>query len=193
MRKFVGMMVAAVSTLAFAASAQASVDVYTDQAAFLAAAGSVVTEDFNNATLINGLNIVTGGTISGGLFNDSLERGLFNTSTTFSFKSSKAFGGIFDESVSDFGQGLQFYIDGTSFVSQLDRAAGSFYGFVSDSAFTSVRITAGTTPRGFAETYSLDNLQLSVGGVPEPGTWALMISGFGLAGATLRRRRAVAA
>ena len=25
--------------------------------------------------------------------------------------------------------------------------------------------------------------------VPEPGTWALMISGFGLAGATLRRRR----
>lgn len=31
------------------------------------------------------------------------------------------------------------------------------------------------------------------GGVPEPATWALMISGFGLAGAALRRRRAVAA
>lgn len=32
------------------------------------------------------------------------------------------------------------------------------------------------------------------GGVPEPATWALMISGFSLAGATLRRRRrAVAA
>jgi hypothetical protein len=29
--------------------------------------------------------------------------------------------------------------------------------------------------------------------VPEPGTWALMIGGFGLAGATLRRRRAIAA
>jgi hypothetical protein len=27
------------------------------------------------------------------------------------------------------------------------------------------------------------------GGVPEPATWALMISGFGLAGAALRRRR----
>jgi hypothetical protein len=26
-------------------------------------------------------------------------------------------------------------------------------------------------------------------GVPEPGTWALMITGFGLAGALLRRRR----
>ncbi len=31
-----------------------------------------------------------------------------------------------------------------------------------------------------------------VGGVPEPATWALMIAGFGLAGAGLRRRRNVA-
>ena len=29
------------------------------------------------------------------------------------------------------------------------------------------------------------------GGVPEPATWAMMITGFGLAGATLRRRRAM--
>jgi hypothetical protein len=29
--------------------------------------------------------------------------------------------------------------------------------------------------------------------VPEPGAWALMIAGFGLAGAALRRRRAIAA
>jgi hypothetical protein len=28
------------------------------------------------------------------------------------------------------------------------------------------------------------------GGVPEPATWAMMIAGFGLAGAALRRRRA---
>jgi len=31
------------------------------------------------------------------------------------------------------------------------------------------------------------------GGVPEPSVWALMISGFGMAGAMLRRRRALAA
>ncbi|MBL8771604.1 MAG: PEP-CTERM sorting domain-containing protein [Phenylobacterium sp.] len=31
------------------------------------------------------------------------------------------------------------------------------------------------------------------GAVPEPATWALMIGGFGLAGASLRRRRAVTA
>jgi hypothetical protein len=28
-----------------------------------------------------------------------------------------------------------------------------------------------------------------VGGIPEPGTWALMILGFGAAGAALRRRK----
>lgn len=33
----------------------------------------------------------------------------------------------------------------------------------------------------------------TVQGVPEPGTWALMIGGFGLAGSALRRRRAALA
>lgn len=37
------------------------------------------------------------------------------------------------------------------------------------------------------------NIEGDVGGVPEPGAWALMIAGFGLAGGALRRRRAVAA
>ena len=33
----------------------------------------------------------------------------------------------------------------------------------------------------------------STGAIPEPTTWALMIFGFGAAGAMLRRRRLVAA
>jgi hypothetical protein len=40
----------------------------------------------------------------------------------------------------------------------------------------------------------LDNrggVSLNVTGVPEPGSWALMISGFGLAGSAVRRRRAL--
>jgi hypothetical protein len=36
------------------------------------------------------------------------------------------------------------------------------------------------------------SLQDASAGVPEPATWALMLGGFGLAGATLRRRRPVA-
>ena len=43
--------------------------------------------------------------------------------------------------------------------------------------------------------FELDNIAgvLGVAAVPEPGTWALMIGGFGLMGAHLRRRRAAAA
>lgn len=45
------------------------------------------------------------------------------------------------------------------------------------------------TPKQDAET-GLDNVSLTVG-VPEPATWAMMILGFGLAGAGLRRRQAL--
>ena len=40
--------------------------------------------------------------------------------------------------------------------------------------------------------FTLDDISLSTGrpGVPEPATWGLMITGFGAAGAMLRRRRA---
>lgn len=40
-------------------------------------------------------------------------------------------------------------------------------------------------------TFSVDLLG-GAGAVPEPATWALMIGGFGLAGAAMRRRRAMA-
>lgn len=38
-----------------------------------------------------------------------------------------------------------------------------------------------------SNSFELDNV--GVAGVPEPGTWALMISGFGMAGMSLRQRR----
>jgi len=40
--------------------------------------------------------------------------------------------------------------------------------------------------------YVRSRFSLTVDVVPEPSTWALMIAGFGLAGAALRRRRGVA-
>ena len=40
--------------------------------------------------------------------------------------------------------------------------------------------------------FAVDTISFNQSAVPEPAGWALMISGFGLAGAALRRRRAVA-
>lgn len=54
-----------------------------------------------------------------------------------------------------------------------------------------------TGPTTFTGTYSLGadsgSGTFNIAAVPEPGAWALMIAGFGLAGATLRRRRAALA
>jgi hypothetical protein len=44
------------------------------------------------------------------------------------------------------------------------------------------------TPQTFRLSYSDGELTYATAGVPEPGTWALMIMGFGILGAALRRR-----
>lgn len=41
----------------------------------------------------------------------------------------------------------------------------------------------------FGAPFNLDDISLQVLAIPEPSQWALMIAGFGLAGAALRRRR----
>ena len=45
---------------------------------------------------------------------------------------------------------------------------------------------------GFSFGQTSSTFDFEVSAVPEPATWALMISGFGLAGAALRRRRTAA-
>ena len=41
--------------------------------------------------------------------------------------------------------------------------------------------------------FELDSIAASIGPIPEPGTWAMMIVGFGLVGAAARRRNAALA
>ncbi len=38
--------------------------------------------------------------------------------------------------------------------------------------------------------FEFDNIGVTIGAVPEPASWAMLIAGFGLVGALLRRRRA---
>lgn len=62
-------------------------------------------------------------------------------------------------------------------------------------AFYKLDAGSGTHDLSWVYNASSDVIIYSTGtpGVPEPATWALMISGFGLAGAALRRRRVLAA
>ena len=85
----------------------------------------------------------------------------------------------------------KIFIDGidTAFTGP---AAGTI-GFVN---FTGLNLTGATHTLGFQQNgnswtfISEITFDGKSGGVPEPATWAMMIAGFGLVGATLRRRRA---
>ncbi|MBA4748737.1 MAG: PEPxxWA-CTERM sorting domain-containing protein [Sphingopyxis sp.] len=52
----------------------------------------------------------------------------------------------------------------------------------------SLKLAFGTTSRDNIGPL-LDNVSLSIGAVPEPATWAMMIMGFGLIGSALRSRK----
>ncbi len=111
--------------------------------------------------------------------------------------------------------GLNFIADSTNFF--LNETFGlnpndSYQVFMSASAFgdssffsddKGMEITASIDPTftvagAFASQWSIEGVpeDPSTGpgpGVPEPATWAMLIAGFGLAGASLRRRRAAVA
>lgn len=189
-------LIATATALMLATASQAAVTVYTSQSAFAAALGTLSTEDFNDTTLVPGLSFVsTVGSIGSGRFNDRVFRG--GPTTTFSFAGgARGVGAIFDLSPGGFGQALSFTLNlsggGTELVpSEISTNVGTFFGFISTNRFNSVLITAGSNP-GVAETYNLDNLQFGAG-VPEPGTWMLMVVGFGLVGAGMRKRSPVVA
>lgn len=78
----------------------------------------------------------------------------------------------------------------------VDMSTAGFLTFAHTASTLSLEIRgAGAGWQGGSdEGIGLDNVMLTYdgvrgGAVPEPSTWAMMIAGFGLAGATLRRRR----
>jgi hypothetical protein len=83
-------------------------------------------------------------------------------------------------------------LNGTGSV--LGTTTGSFGGLNYQTATLALDGLAGARSIGFnANTRGnvwFDNFSATAGGVPEPASWAMLIAGFGLVGATMRRRSA---
>jgi hypothetical protein len=76
----------------------------------------------------------------------------------------------------------------TTITAQSFAASGAFRYL----SFNPTSVSVGGGPCCGANVYGLDELRVFSGGaVPEPAAWALMITGFGLTGAALRRRRSL--
>lgn len=82
-----------------------------------------------------------------------------------------------------------FAYDGATLLgSVMGESMGQFTLSYSAPSITSIVVT----PGDFQDWVGFDNLTFS-GAVPEPASWAMMIAGFGLVGAAMRRRVAQAA
>jgi hypothetical protein len=177
----------------WAAAVSASTIVYTDKTAWEnALGGQFLTEDFNDDQLNDGVSFVS--TESGhinpaeGYYQDVLASQSQNEPmTTWSFTPEiTGYGGDWTlGGPGGSGNSLLVYISGVpTLVGSIPNSyGGGFWGFISDTPFTSVELIGGGGTN--QQNYRLDNMVYSQ--VPEPGTlW--LLSG-GLIGLVASRRR----
>lgn len=163
----------------------AATTVYTDRASFdLATGGSLSFEDFSGGSTSTGAFDVsgTGVFVTGG----GALRGrptLFGGTMTYTFASPiSAFGGDFDTSPGGSGIGLRFTLGSGEVVSQdLLAPYDAFWGFVSDTTFTTLTVSGATGP-GFAETHTFDNFSFGIAApvapVPVPAGLPMLLAGL---------------
>ena len=73
-----------------------------------------------------------------------------------------------------------------------DQSPNGFAGFkVTDGTVSRVRVAPDARYEDFVAFDNISFVSAPAAGVPEPGAWALMIMGFGMAGVLFRRRRAI--
>lgn len=172
-------------------SAHAQFTVYTDRAAWQAAAGSFAEESFGGDEL-NGFTITEIGSghsyhVTGGLYWDRVVDD--SSYTIYSFETATtAFGADWNLLPGGLGQGLRLAVDGIAITPEISNTYSGFFGFTSNAAFDAVMVFAGDQ-RGMAESHSVDNLVYATATpVPEPETYWLMLIGLVAIGLIVSRR-----
>ena len=84
---------------------------------------------------------------------------------------------------------ITFTSDFLDFTNVLDKDFSFSFSGASPSFSASLGSSGRNTAFSGSGTFASDPAPLVVGGVPEPASWALMLGGFGLLGATLRTRK----
>jgi hypothetical protein len=160
------------------------------------------TENFNDGVINAPISvtsdedsIVTGTPATNKLFADRINNDLPPTVWTFA-SAINGFGGLFDlAGPGGEGTGIAVTLGlvggGTQSLAVIPNTLnGSFWGFISSVAFTTVTFTEGNLPGNF-ETYTLDNLTVGeLAPVPVPASFGLLALGLGGIAALKRRRRA---
>lgn len=212
-----GLAAAMVLAAGFSQSAAAATyTIFTDRTAFLAASGATAVETFNNQpetefrngsrdagafALVDFHNRNTAGStrisqrsnVGGRLIDGTTQVEILAYEFSSFLEGNVAL--RYDAPVRAFGADfiaanttsrVNLKIDGQSFV----REAGQngFFGVVADADFSDITVTLRLGQNDFV---AFDNVTYasSVSAVPEPATWAMMVGGFGLAGAAARRTR----
>ena len=190
-----------------ATTAQAAIIVIGSQAAFTALGSTVQNTNWDSYTgfsfpgnnfTVGDLTFVEGGmNLIGGnpdygmarsLFTDNQVQGttinIAGSYNKFGFKLGNFFGN--GGTTVAITTNINSYTFNPATLSYANNGTLKFFGYyaVAGEYFTSVKYS------GSEATGATD---IQVGNVPEPASWALMIVGFGMVGATLRRRAAVAA
>ncbi|SIN68091.1 PEP-CTERM protein-sorting domain-containing protein [Parasphingorhabdus marina DSM 22363] len=188
------------------ATANAAVTIFTDETAFDAAAGPTMLEDFNAfvaETRFDLAPLVIGDqTFSQvGSSNNPSQNYVGPFGTGFDVNGTPSVSGrisdggsifiTFANAITSWGATFNEINDGvarsTLFVAGEEIApADGFFGFVSDTAFTSLEIRA---LAGRDDGFAFDDVKFGAAAVPEPATWAFMILGFGAIGGAMRRQR----
>lgn len=217
MRYYFRAAAALVAGLAFSGSANASVTLYTSRASFLAANAVSNTADFEGVTAgfvadpftQNGITFHNraGGALylapanGAGTSPDNATQ-LLEANGDENFRiglsSGSSFGAIgFDFYSNAYGPAAfsLFSANGSLIASFTNTQAPNTIAFIGFSSTDPIAYLDSLVDRGWRENTAIDNVLVGSGlagpggAVPEPGAWALMILGFGAAGANLRRRR----